>query len=144
MFLKLGILLLALGISLFAVAGIVIQQTGLMIVHVQDRNGHIFLPIPMIFVNTALHFTTISNHVKVPPELNRHYSSIRSVSNELLNCPDGPFVQVESPKERVSVSKEGSNLIIDINSDREKVFVQIPIEATGKTIAQLSTLQADQ
>jgi len=143
MFVKLGVLLLALGISVFAITGIVIQQTGLMIVDVQDRDGHIFLPIPMIFVNTALRFTPIAAHVKVPQEFNRHYAAVQAAANELLNCPDGPFVEVDSPKDQVRITKQGANIIIDVKSDKEKVFVQIPIEATGKTLAQLASLQSN-
>ena len=143
MFVKIGILLLALGISLFAITGIVIQQTGLMIVDVQDRDRHIFLPIPMIFVNTALRFTPISSHINMPDKLNRHYSTMQNVASELANCPDGPLVEVHDHRDNVLIEKRGANLIIDVKSDREKVYVQIPIQATSNTIAQLASLQSN-
>ena len=143
MFLKLGILLMALGISFFAIAGIVIQQTGLMIVDVQNRDGHIFLPIPMIFVNTALHFSPVAAHVNLPDGINRHYAAFQAATGELLNCPDGPLVEVDSPRDKVRIEKRGTNLIVDVKSDKEKVFLQIPIEATGKTIAQLASLDSN-
>ena len=142
MFIKIGILLLALGVSVFAIGGVVIQKTGLMIVDVQDRDGHIFLPIPMIFVNTALHFSPIASHVNLPHGLNRNYSVVQAATSELLNCPDGPLVEVQSPRDNVLVEKRGANLIVDVKSDDQSVFLQIPIQATGKTIAQLAALDS--
>ena len=142
MFIKVGVLLLALGISLFAICGIVIQKTGLMIVDVQDGDGHIFLPIPMIFINTALHFSPVASHVNLPNGLNRNYSAFQAATAELNNCPDGPLVEVSSPREKVLIEKRGANLIIDVKSDREKVFLQIPIQASGKAIAQLASLDS--
>ena len=141
MFVKIGILLLALGISLFAITGVVIQQTGLMIVDVQDRDRHIFLPIPMIFVNTALQLTPISRHINMPDGLNRHYETLQNAAAELANCPDGPLVEVRDHRENVLIEKRGANLIINVNSEEEKIHVQIPIRATGNAIAQLASLK---
>jgi hypothetical protein len=141
MFVKIGILLVALSISLFAVAGIVIQQTGLMIIDVQNRDRHLFLPIPMIFVNTALRFTAVSHHINMPDQLNGHYSTLQNVAKELADCPDGPLVEVQDHQDHVLIEKRGSNVIVDVNSDDEKVYVQIPIQATSHTIAQLASLK---
>jgi hypothetical protein len=142
MFVKIGILLLALGISLFAVVGIVIQQTGLMIVDVQDRDRHIFLPIPMIFVNTALKLTPIASHIDIPDRVNRHYMSLQDAATELSKCPDGPLVEVQDRRDNVMIEKRGANLIVDVKSDHENVHLQIPIQATGKAIAQLASLKS--
>ena len=140
MFLKLGVIFLAFGVSLFAVAGIVIQQTGLLIVDVQDRDGRIFLPIPMLLVNTVVAVAPIADHLKVPHEIHRHSDLISAAANELMLCPDGPFVEVNGPREHVLISKTGGNIIVDVQSDEEKIYVQIPIKATGKTVAKLASL----
>lgn len=144
MFVKIGVLLLALGISLFAVTGIVIQKTGLMIVDVQQRDRHFFLPVPMILINTALRFTPISSQIHMPDKLNRNYSTLQNVATELVNCPDGPLVEVHDHQDNVLIEKRGANLIVDVKSDDEKVYLQIPIRATGNTIAQLASLKSDQ
>jgi hypothetical protein len=143
MFLKLGVILLAFGVSLFAVAGIVIQQTGLLIVDVQDRDWHVFLPIPMLLVNTALAFAPVADQIKVPHEINRHSELIQTAANELMLCPDGPFVEVKSPTDQVLVSKKGANIIVDVQSNDEKIYIQVPIKATGKTMAKLTNLKSD-
>jgi hypothetical protein len=66
----------------------------------------------------------------------------QAATNELVNCPDGPLVEVDSPRDKVLIEKRGANLIIDVKSDHEKVFLQIPIQASGKAIAQLASLDS--
>jgi len=143
MLMKLGILFLAIGFSLVAVAGIVIQQTGVLIVDVQSKDGHVFLPIPLLLVNTALNFASVSDRVNLPEQLDTHSDLIQAAANELLHCPDGPFVEVNSPHDKVLISKKGANIIVDVNSREEKVYVQIPIKATGKVFAKLASLESN-
>ncbi|MCI0413088.1 hypothetical protein L0222_09835 [bacterium] len=143
MFVKLGILVLAIGFSFVAVAGIVIQKTGVLIVDVQSRDGHMFLPVPMLLVNTALNFAPVTDRVNLPNELNEHSDLIQAAANELMRCPDGPFVEVNTPDEKVWIAKKGANIIVDVKSEDEKVYVQIPIQATGKVIAKLASLESD-
>jgi invasion protein IalB len=143
MLMKLGILFLAIGFTFAAMAGIVIQKTGVMIVDVQSKDGHVFLPIPMLLVNTALNFATVSGHVNIPDELKTHSDIVQAAANELMRCPDGPFVEVTTPREKVLVTKKGANIIVDVKSENEKVYVQIPIQATGKVFAKLATLKSN-
>lgn len=140
---KLGILFLAIGFSFVAVAGIVIQRTGVLIVDVKSEDGRVFLPIPMLLVNTALNFAPVTGHLKIPDELNTHSDIVQAAANELMRCPDGPFVEVITPDERVLVTKQGANIIVDVKSEDEKVYVKIPIQATGKVFAKLASLEAN-
>lgn len=140
---KLGILFLAIGFSFVAVAGIVIQKTGVLIVDVQSKDGRVILPIPMLLLNTAVNFASMTGEVSIPDEFNTHSDVVQAAANELMRCPDGPFVEVTTPNERVLVSKKGSNIIVDVKSEDEKVYVQIPIQATGKVFAKLANLKAD-
>ena len=143
MLMKLGILFLAIGFSFVAVAGIVIQRTGVLIVDVKSEDGRVFLPIPMLLVNTALNFAPVTGHLKIPDELNTHSDIVQAAANELMRCPDGPFVEVITPDERVLVTKQGANIIVDVKSEDEKVYVKIPIQATGKVFAKLASLEAN-
>lgn len=140
---KLGILVLAIGFSFVAAAGIVIQKTGVLIVDVQNEDGRIFLPVPMLLVNTALNFVPVAGHVKLPNELSTHSDLVQAAANELMLCPDGAFVEVITPREKISVSKKGANIIVDVKSQDEKVYVQIPIKATGKVLAKLASLEPE-
>ena len=137
------VLSLAIAFSLFAIAGIVIQQTGLMIVDVQDGDGRVFLPIPMLLVNGALSFASISDKITVPHELKQNSDIMQAAADELMRCPDGPFVEVNTRDDQILISKKGSNMIIDVKSDDQKMYVQIPIHATGKTLAKLASLDVD-
>lgn len=140
---KLGILFLAIGFSFVAVAGIVIQKTGVIIVDVQSKDGRVFLPIPMLLINTALSFAPITGHVNIPDELKTHSDIVQAAADELMRCPDGPFVEVITRDETVLITKQGANIIVDVKSDDEKVYVKIPIQATGKVFAKLASLEAN-
>jgi invasion protein IalB len=141
MLMKLGILALAIAFSFVAVAGIVIQKTGLLIVDVQRKDGRIFLPIPMLLANTAVNFVPLTGHVNIPDELSTHSDILQAAADELMRCPDGPFVEVTTPDEKVLVTKKGANIIVDVKSEEEKVYVRIPIQATGKVFAKLASLE---
>ena len=143
MLMKLGILFLAIGFSFVAVAGIVVQKTGVMIVDVQSKDGRVILPIPMLFLNAAVNFASVTGHVRIPNELSTHSDLVQAATDELLRCPDGPFVEVITPDERVLVAKKGANIIVDVKSEDEKVYVKIPIQATGKVFAKLASLEAN-
>ena len=141
MFIKIGILSLAIAFTLFAAVGIVIQKTGLMIVDVQTSDGRVFLPIPVGLINGALSFVPASTHVSLPHQIENHSEVMQAAANELLDCPDGPFVEVNSRDAQVLVSKEGENMVIDVKSDDETIYIKIPIRATGKTLSKLASLQ---
>ncbi|MGH9857743.1 MAG: hypothetical protein ACRD4B_07865 [Acidobacteriota bacterium] len=141
MFIKIGILSLAIAFSLFAVAGIVIQKTGVMIVDVQGKDGRVFLPIPMGLLNGALSFAPVSRNISLPHHFEKHSEVMQAAAQALMDCPDGPFVEVDSRDAQVLISKKGENMIIDVKSDDEKIYVQIPIRATGKTLAKLAALE---
>ena len=140
MFAKIMVLSLAIAFTVFAVLGILIQQTGLVIVDVQDRDGRVYLPIPLLFVNSVLSVASIAERITLPHEFKQHSDLVQAATDELLRCPDGPFVEVKSPQDDVVISKRGSDLVIDVKSKEQKIFIQIPIEATSKTLAKLSTL----
>jgi hypothetical protein len=144
MFIKIGILSLAIAFSLFAVAGIVIQKTGVMIVDVQGKDGRVFLPIPMGLINGALSFAPVSSNISLPNHFEDHSEVMQAAAQALIDCPDGRFVEVDSRDAQVLISKKGENMIIDVKSDDEKIYIQIPIRATGKTLSKLASLQQQQ
>jgi invasion protein IalB len=141
MLIKIGILSLAIAFTLFAVAAIVIQKTGVMIVDVQSKDGRVFLPIPVGLINGALSLAPVSSNISLPHQFEDHSEVMQAAAQALIDCPDGPFVEVDSRDAQVLISKKGENMIIDVKSDDEKVYIQIPIRATGKTLSKLASLQ---
>jgi hypothetical protein len=139
MFIKIGILSLAIAFTIFAIAAVVVQQTGLLIVDVRKQDGRLFLPVPMLLVNGALSFAPIANKISMNDNVENHSDVVRAAATELLQCPDGPFVEVDTPDTKLRIAKKGENLIVDLESDDEEVYVQIPIKATGKTFAKLAS-----
>jgi hypothetical protein len=72
--------------------------------------------------------------------------TIKAASEELARCPDGPLVEVDSPREHVRIHKQGSSLFIDVESDGETVHVSFPLQAAAETVSQLlrqQTVQPD-
>jgi hypothetical protein len=51
----------------------------------------------------------------------------RTVAQNLEQAPDTVLVEVMSPRERVSVVKRGSALVIDVDSPEESVRVSVPL-----------------
>ena len=143
MFIKIGIISLAIAFSFCAAVGLIVQKTGLLIVNVQNRDGNLFLPVPLLLVNGALNFAPIADKVSMPHEFQHHSEVVQAAATELLNCPDGPFVEISNRDANMMVSKQGENLIVDIKTDDKKVYVQIPIKATGKTLAKLASLNVE-
>ena len=142
MIIKIGVISLAIAFSICAAVGVIVQKTGLLIVKVQNRDGNLFVPVPMLLVNGALNFTPIANKISMSShELQQHSEVVQAATTELMNCPDGPFVEFSDRDSSMMVSKEGENLIVDFKTDDEKIYVQIPIKATGKTLAKLATLE---
>jgi invasion protein IalB len=112
-----------------------------LIVDVQSKDGRVILPIPMLFLNAALNFASVTSHVRIPNELSTHSDIVQAATDELMRCPDGPFVEVITPDERVLVAKKGANIVVDVKSEDEKIYVKIPIQATGKVFAKLASLE---
>lgn len=144
MILRLGFFLMGLMATVFLAAGILFYFTGIFVVDVTDKvsNHRIYAPVPMLLVRGALRVLPVKSkmHVHVPANVSEHRDLILAASRALEDCPDGTFVEVESRRDNVSVRKEGRNLYVDVTSPREEVHLQIPISATGATVADL-TLQ---
>ncbi len=143
MLVKITVIALAAGLTLFAVAGVIVQQTGLLIVDVKNRDHRVFVPVPMILVTAGLNLIPVSARFDIPEEFNHHSDLLQAAANELLNCPDGPFVEVETRNETVLIEKVENNILVEVNTPDEQVHLQIPIKATGKVFAQLARFESN-
>jgi len=140
MILRLGFFLMGLMATVALAAGILFYFTGIFVVDVTDKvsNHRIYAPVPMLLVRGALRVLPVKSKMHVPAKVSEHRELILAAARTLEDCPDGTFVEVESRRDNVSVKKEGRNLYIDVSSPREEVHLQIPIKATGATVADLT------
>lgn len=140
MFLKIAGLLLAGYTAVFGLLFVVALQSGIAVVDVADhRDGsRVFIPIPMILGNIGVSLLPDQALQDVRRELGPHRRAAEAVIDELRACPDGPFLEVEGRGEHVLVEKSGDNLIVDVHSRKEDVYVRVPLRGTKKLIAQLT------
>ena len=110
----------------------------------KGRNpSHIHLPLPALAGPVAVHFMP-SHHFHQPPEnLRQLMPAIRIAAQELERCPDGTvLVDVMSnrgeARETVHITKDGGDLVIDVDNARETVHVSFPIRMAVSITDQLA------
>lgn len=133
---------IGLGIYMMLVMGVVIalQQTGVFVLSVQDKtkNRGVFIPVPMLMVNGALHLLPDSKLDFARDGMDdEKIQWLMAASEELANCPDANFLEVHTAREQVLVAKHGSNFLVDVDSPDKRVHLSIPIHATRNAIAQI-------
>lgn len=137
MILRVGMFLMGMMIIVALGAGTLFHFTGVLVVDVKNNDHHIYAPVPMLLVRGVVKALPMHTHIEVPAEVREHADMIRAMARALEGCPDGNFVEVETPREKVLVKKEGQNLYVDAVTQRDEVHLQIPINATGSLLADL-------
>src|SRR5262245_11223321 len=140
MFLKIAAFILAGYSFVFGLFAIVALQSGIAVVNVTNhRDGsHFFVPVPMVLGSVGLSLLPKKALYDVRREIGPHRELIDAAIQELRECPDGPFVEVQGKREQVKIEKSGDNLIVNVHSKREDVYVKVPLRGTQKMLAQLS------
>src|SRR5262245_16775250 len=118
-------------------------QTGIAVVNVHDKvhGKRVFVPVPVGLVNFGLNMVPGEILRQVRDDLGPHRKIVQSLADELENIPDTDFVEVQGQRERVLISKSGRNLIIDVQTPDETVYVSFPIRATGNIVAKLASIR---
>lgn len=131
-----------LGISaiLFGAAGIVVFQSGILIVDVDQKTEghHIYVPVPMLLADFGLSFVPPSAFKNVQRELGPHKEIIQALSREMVNCPDATFVEVQTSRENVKISKEDDSLIVNVVTPDENVHIEVPISSTDRILNKIA------
>ena len=140
MFLKIAGVILAGYTAVFGLFCLIALQSGIAIIDVANhRDGsRIFVPIPLILGNVGVSLLPDRALRNLQRELGPHRQNVDAVIDELRSCPDGPFVEVEGRDEHVRIEKSGDNLIVNVESRKEDVYVRVPLRGTKKLIAQLT------
>jgi hypothetical protein len=138
--LKIAAICIAGMMSLSCMIGFYAIQSGIAVVDVRDKVGgkHVFVPIPVGLVNTGLNIMPGNISQKFRGELGSHHRIIQKLSTELEKLPDTEFVEVQTKRERILVSKSGRNLIIDVDTPEQSIYVRVPIRSTGDLMAKLA------
>lgn len=123
-----------------ALAGTVVYRYGAVKVTVDEKKpggDHLRLWAPGAAVPVALKLVPDERLRRVPPEARRWLPVVAAGSEALARCPDGPLVQVESPRERVSIAKRGGALVIEVDTEDETVHVTLPLRVLTAVAREL-------
>ena len=92
-------------------------QSGIAVINVHDKVGgkHVFVPVPVGLVNTGFEHDTREMLQTGRGTIWVHIRKIvQDTSNGIGKIPDTDFVEIQTKRERILVSKNGRNLIIDV------------------------------
>ena len=130
----LGFVLLALlALATFA------YSSGVVRVYVLEKKpggDRINLFVPAILVPVALKFMPAEDRRRTASELGPYLPALKAATEELARCPDAVLVQVEGPREHVSIRKLGRSLVIDVDSSDEIVHVSFPLKMVTSILAE--------
>lgn len=124
------VLAAAVGVPVLATSAVVV--TGVAVVDVQEGKGgsHIVVPVPLALAQIAAAFVPEhKTRLHLGPDAARYLPVAREVLAALADAPDGELVQVEEPRHRVSIVKEGRTLRVHVEDGDERVDVNVPIGA---------------
>lgn len=103
-----------------------------MVVDVKEGgpSGHrIVLPVPMALARAAVSLAPQPQVAGAPAELREAAPAAQAALAALAEAPDFELVRVEQRDQVVSIRKEGEKLRIEVDSDRERVRVNVPLGA---------------
>lgn len=125
---------------IFAGVGILVYESGILIVDVQDKAAghHFYVPVPMLLADAGLNLVPKATYRQMQRELAPHRNLLMAVSRELANCPDGRFVEVETAKEHVVVQKSGDDFLVDVVTPDEEVHLKVPLSPTERILGKLT------
>ncbi len=137
---KIAIAFLALTVSLIGATGVAVQQSGILLVQVEDKTEglKIRLPVPVFLIRVALAFVPDEELEEARRELERVRPVLQEMLKSLEEIPDARLVEVENRRETVLVSKQGHNLIVEVETPSESVYVRIPVRGVRSLVSAIS------
>jgi len=138
MLIKIAIGFLAAFLGLFSACTIVLLQAGVGSVYVDNKDVSLWLPVPMAIVDLGLWVIPKKDLQDVRENLVPVKDLVSAGFHELQNSPDATFVEVKTPDESVLVLKQGSDLVVDVDSRTEgKVRVKLPLHSLERILRTL-------
>ena len=126
---------------LMAAAGAVfVYQDGVIDVLVQEKSEDgttIHLIVPMTLARVALAFVPFESGLDACPDAQRYWPIVEAACSGIARSPDGVFVHVEGPDERVIIEKRGGRLVIDVDDRDAKVHVSVPVRAVEYVVRRM-------
>ena len=121
------------------VAGIV-ADAGMIGVRIHEKKPdgtNVRLYVPAILVPAAMTFVPEQELEQAMRQAKEFLPALRIAAEELERIPDGPLVEVRSPREHVSIVKRGGSLVVDVENADETVHVTLPLKMVSKLAREL-------
>jgi hypothetical protein len=146
MLLKIGIIAGVLAFCLISVVSLAVYQSGFLIVNVRDQETgkHFLAPVPMFAINLAMEMIPDYRLQRFSANLPTPALQLERAGKNLLDCPDGVFVEIDNQHDHVRVEKRNGNMILSANTPDKNVFIQVPIASTTRALARIVQVSESQ
>ena len=141
------IVLIAVGFLLISGAtigaiGTCIGNAGMLVVDVREQGGDdIRIKIPAALVHAAIGVLpdrlVRTARAEMGETFDRVGPAVRAVCRKMEGLPDFVLVEVVNREEQVSIRKEGGRIVVDVDSDGERVHVVVPLETVRSILGKL-------
>jgi len=100
---------------------------------------HLIVPVPVDLVRGAAAFMPDEcREMKLTAEeLPFRTENLDKLAKALAEAPDGEYVNVETPAEKVRIAKAGSKFEIQVKTPEERINVVLPVEFIGDCLHSL-------
>lgn len=120
---------------LFSACTIAVLNAGVGSVYINDDEVTLWLPVPVLAADLALYLTPADVIRDIREDLHPWKDLILSSVHELDEWPDATFVEIDTRNERILVKKNGTDLIVDVDSQAEgKIYIELPIRSVGRIL----------
>ncbi len=125
------------------IGGAVLFSEGAITVNVKEKKAdgdHVFVIAPAAIVPWAIALAP-EKHVRfdhIPEEARAILPALADAADKLGEMDDFVLVEVQSPREHVRVEKKGGSIVVNVDSDRETVYVSVPLRAARHALQELA------
>jgi hypothetical protein len=142
-----GVLTVGTGVSAVVLGGVLlggalIYDAGAVRINVQEKRPggeKTRLVIPAAAVPIAMRFVPDEKLHEEAEKLHDWLPAIEIAARELGRQPDFTLVEVQNPAEHVRITKQANSLVINVESDRESVYVSFPLKLVKSVARRLES-----
>ncbi|MBD3162527.1 MAG: hypothetical protein GF346_09205 [Candidatus Eisenbacteria bacterium] len=122
--------------------GATVFDAGMLVVQVREEGGSdVSIKVPAVLVHAAVRLVPNRCFEEARAEMGAEYDrvrpAVRALWRELEDVPDFVLVEVAGRDEQVLVRKQSGRLVIDVDSDRERVHLVIPLRTVDSILGRL-------
>jgi hypothetical protein len=124
------------------IGGAVLFSEGAITVNVREKKAdgdRVFVIAPAAIVPWAIALAP-EKHIRfdhIPEEARAILPALADAADKLGEMDDFVLVEVQSPREHVKVEKKGGSIVVNVDSERETVYVSVPLRAARHALQEL-------